>query len=109
MEVSLNPNDNNIFFEFNTYEEFTKERLKLNYEQTLKLWYSRPADLSNIDNQFIRRRTPRQQRAVLRKVKLFYFYSKLLKRTCIKKKLYSKGERLRTYVDKISKLDKIYL
>ncbi|CAM4926071.1 unnamed protein product [Rotaria socialis] len=75
MEVSLNPNDNNIFFEFNTYEEFTKERLKLNYEQTLKLWYSRPADLSNIDNQFIRRRTPRQQRAVLRKMKLFYFYS----------------------------------
>ena len=37
MEISLNVNDKDILFEFSTYEEFTKERLKLNHESTLKL------------------------------------------------------------------------
>ena len=32
--------DGNSLFDFDTYEEFRKERLKLNYENTLKLWYS---------------------------------------------------------------------
>ncbi|UJR12318.1 hypothetical protein I4U23_016495 [Adineta vaga] len=94
MEVPFNSTDNNIFFEFDTYEEFTKERVKLNYEHTLKLWYSRPTDLSNIDNRFIQQRTRQQQRATLRKIKVFYFCSKLFKRTCLKKKMYSKGTRL---------------
>jgi hypothetical protein len=100
MEISLNANDKDILFEFNTYEEFTKERLKLNHENTLKLWYSLPADLSNIDDGLIKRRTPRQQRAIFRKVKILYVYSKLLKRTCLKKKIYSKGEKLQVFLKK---------
>lgn len=94
MEIPLTDNDKHIFFEFNTYEEFTKERLKLNHENTLKLWYSLPTDLSNINDGLIKRRTPRQQRAMFRKLKVLYVYSKLLKRTCFKKKIYSRGEKL---------------
>jgi len=100
MEISLNANDKDILFEFNTYEEFTKERLKLNYENTLKLWYSLPADLSNIDDGLIQRRTPRQQRKIFRKVKVLYVYSKLLKRTSLKKKIYSRGENLQLFLKK---------
>jgi hypothetical protein len=100
MEVSLNANDKDILFEFNTYEEFTKERLKLSYENTLKLWYSLPAGLPNIDGGPAQRRTPRQQRKIFRKIKLFYFYSKLFKRSCLKKKMYSKGEKLQALLKK---------
>jgi hypothetical protein len=100
MEVPLNANDKDILFEFNTYEEFTKERLKLNYENTLKLWYSLPADLPNIDDGPVQRRTRRQQRAIFRKTKLLYIYSKLFKRTCLKKKIYSRGEKLQVLLKK---------
>ena len=100
MEISLNAHDKDILFEFNTYEEFTKERLKLNYENTLKLWYSLPTDLSNIDDRLIQRCTPRQQRKTFRKVKVLYLYSKLLKRTCFKKKIYSRGEKLQVFLKK---------
>jgi hypothetical protein len=93
MEFSLNANDKDILFEFDTYEEFTKERLKLNYENTLKLWYSLPAGLPNMDDGFVQRRTPRQQRKTFRKIKLLYLYSKFFKRTCLKKKIYSRGEK----------------
>ena len=99
MEIPLTDNDKHIFFEFSTYEEFTKERLKLNHDNTLKLWYSLPTDLSNIDDGLIQRRTPGKQRAIFRKLKVLYVYSKLLKRTCLKKKIYSKGEKLQ--IDKI--------
>jgi hypothetical protein len=46
--------DNDILFEFQTYEEFQKERLKLNNENTLKLWYSLPSNLTSIDNKLFR-------------------------------------------------------
>lgn len=92
MKLSLTEDDKHVFFEFSTYEEFTKERLKLNHENTLEHWYSLPTDLSNIDETFIQRHAPRQQRAIFRKLKVLYVYSKLLKRTCLKKKIYSKSE-----------------
>ena len=100
MEVSLNTNDKDSLFEFRTYEEFTKERLKLNYENTLKLWYSLPAGLPNVDDGLVQRRTPRQQRRIFRKLKLLYVYSKLCKRTCLKHKIYARGEKLHRLLKK---------
>lgn len=98
MEEVHKSDENNDFFEFSTYEEFTKERLKLNNERTLKLWYTLPSDLSNLGDRFLQRRTVRQQKAILRRVKLLYLYSKLFKRTCIKKRIYSKGEHFQIVV-----------
>lgn len=86
--------DGDILFDFNTYEEFKTERLKLNYESTLKLWYSLPSGLPSIDNQRVKGHTPRQQRVRMRKAKIFVVYYKLLKRTFLKKKIRSKGSRL---------------
>jgi hypothetical protein len=100
MEISLNDNDKDSLFEFQTYEEFTKERLKLNYENTLKLWYSLPAGLPNVDDGLVQRRTPRQQRKIFRKLKVLYVYSKLFKRTCLKNKIYAKGEKLQALLKK---------
>ena len=82
-----------ILFDFNTYAEFKNERLKLNYENTLKLWYSLPSVLPSIDNRFLRRHTSRQQRVQLRKMKLFAMYYILLKRTFLKKRIRSKGRK----------------
>jgi hypothetical protein len=83
--------DNDVLFEYKTYEEFRSARLKLNHENTLKLWYSLPADLKNIDNKLFRRHTHRQQRARVRKLKFFAFYSSILKNTFLKKQIRSKG------------------
>ena len=98
MEIPLSENDKNIIFEFNTYEEFTKERLKLNHDNTLKLWYALPTDLSNIDDVILQRRTPREQQKIFRKIKLLYVYSKLLKKTCFKKKIYARGEKFQLFL-----------
>ncbi|CAF3412441.1 unnamed protein product [Rotaria sp. Silwood1] len=49
--------DSDKYFEFKTYEEFRKERLKLNYDNTLKLWYSLPDTLPINDNNRVRRQT----------------------------------------------------
>ena len=106
MEVSANIEDKDILFEFKSYEEFTKERLKLNYENTLKLWYSLPAGLPNIDDGLVQRRTPRQQRKIFRKIKVLYLYSKLFKRTCLKKKIYSKGEKLEALLKRVIDIDR---
>ncbi|CAF2505309.1 unnamed protein product [Rotaria sp. Silwood2] len=86
--------DTDTYFEFKTYEEFRKERLKLNYDSTLKLWYSLPTGLPTTDNNLVRRQTPKQQRARLRKMKFFAFYCALLKKTFLKKKIHSKGFEL---------------
>jgi hypothetical protein len=80
------------YFEFKTYEEFRKERLKLNYDSTLKLWYSLPNGLPTIDNKLVRRQTPKQQRARVRNMKFFAFYYTLLKKTFLRKKIQSKGK-----------------
>ncbi|CAF3882463.1 unnamed protein product [Rotaria sp. Silwood1] len=82
--------DTDIYFEFKTYKEFRKERLKLNYDNTLKLWYALPNVLPTNDNNRVRRQTPKQQRARLRKMKFFAFYSIFLKKTFLKKKIHSK-------------------
>ncbi|CAF1478785.1 unnamed protein product [Rotaria sp. Silwood1] len=58
--------DTNTYFEFKTYEEFRKERLKLNYDNTLKLWYSLPDTLPISDNNRVRRQTRKEQRALFR-------------------------------------------
>ncbi|CAF1064917.1 unnamed protein product [Rotaria sordida] len=58
--------DTDKYFEFKTYEEFRKERLKLNYDNTLKLWYSLPDTLPLNDNNRVRRHTRKQQRALFR-------------------------------------------
>ncbi|CAF1463241.1 unnamed protein product [Didymodactylos carnosus] len=42
--------DDDVLFQYKTYEEFRTARLKLNYESSLKLWYSLPSDLASIDN-----------------------------------------------------------
>ncbi|CAF1636398.1 unnamed protein product, partial [Didymodactylos carnosus] len=89
-----NDNDNDILFEFQSYEEFRRERLKLNNESTLKLWYSLPSNLTNIDNKLFRRQALRQQRKRLRNFKFFAIYSSFLKKTFLKNKIRSKGFQL---------------
>ena len=103
MEISLNNDDKNALFEFQNYEEFTKERLKLNYENTLKLWYSLPASLPNDSDGLVPRRTRGQQRKIFRKVKLLYVYSRLLHRTCFKKRIYFRGKKLPSFLLKDSR------
>ena len=98
MEISLNNNDKNALFEFKNYEEFTKERLKLNYENTLKLWYSLPASLPNDNDGLVPRRTCRQQRKISRKMKLLNMYTRLLRRTCFKKRIYFRGKKLQAFL-----------
>ena len=89
--------DGNILFVFKTYEEFKKERLKLNYESTLKLWYSLPSGLPSIENQRVRGYTSRQQRVRMGKVSLFVVYCTLLKRTFLRKRICSKGRERRMF------------
>ncbi|CAF0943955.1 unnamed protein product [Adineta steineri] len=86
--------DGNILFDFSTYEEFRTERLKINYENTLKLWYSLPSGLPTVDNRRVRRYSHREQRARKKKVMRFCAYYVLLKRTPYKKKVYAKGSQL---------------
>ena len=84
--------DNDVLFEFPSYEEFRRERLKLNYENTLKLWYSLPSNLTDVDSKLFRRQTLRQQKRRLRKFKFFAIYSALLKKTFLKNKIRAKGK-----------------
>ena len=93
MEIPLGDADKTSFFEFPTYEEFSKERQKLNFEHTLKLWYSLPAGLPDAVEGYLYRYTPQQQRTAFRKIKIYYLYTKVFKRTCIRKKVYSKGKK----------------
>lgn len=86
-----NINDNDIFFDFPNYEEFRRERLKLNNENTLKLWHSLPTNLTNIDSKLFRHQTPRQQKKRIRNFKFFAMYSLFLKKTFFKNKIHSKG------------------
>ncbi|CAF4025210.1 unnamed protein product [Adineta steineri] len=87
--------DTDTYFEFKTYEEFRAARLKLNYDSTLKLWYSLPEGLpTSEDNQLVRRQTTRQQRARVTYMKFYAFYCTLLKKTFLRKKIQSKGFRL---------------
>ena len=90
MEVTVD--DKDTFFEYDTYEEFTAERLKLNYEHTLKIWYALPAGLPNLNDGPLQRRTRSEQRAIFRKVKVYYVYSKIFKHSCLRKKIYVRGE-----------------
>ena len=80
------------FFEFQSYEDFHRERLKLNHENTLKLWYSLPTNLTNIDNTLFRQQTRRQQRKRFRNFKFFAVCSMFFKRTFLKNKIRSKGK-----------------
>jgi len=83
------------YFEYQTYEEYRKERLQLNYDSTLKLWYSLPTGLPTVDNKLVRRQTIKQQRSRLRKLKFFAFYCALLKKTFLRKKIQAKGNQNR--------------
>ena len=86
------PDAAEAFFQYDTYEEFRRERLALNHASTLKLWYALPAGLPNTTNELVRRQTHKQQRARLRRMKFFAFYCSLLKKTFLKKKIHSKGK-----------------
>lgn len=90
----MDDNQTDSYFEYSTYEEFRQERLKLNHESTLKLWYSLPNGLPSLDNQLVRRQTSKQQRKRIRSMKFFAFYCTLLKKTFLRKKIQTKG----TYV-----------
>lgn len=79
------------YFEYSTYDEFRKERLLLNHDNTLKLWYSLPNGLPTSDANLVRRQTIKQQRARIRNMKFFAFYCTLLKRTFLRKKIQAKG------------------
>lgn len=79
-------------FEYATYEEFRQERLKINHESALHLWYSLPTTLPDRDNQLVRRQTSRQQRRRVRQMKFFAFYCTLFKKTFLKSKIHAKGE-----------------
>lgn len=85
-------NEQDIYFQYPTYEEFRTERLKLNYESTLKLWYSLPTDLSSLDHKLVQRHTIRQQRARILRMKFFAFYCSLFGKTRWKAKIHSKGQ-----------------
>jgi hypothetical protein len=87
--------DKDVLFEYTTYEEFRSSRLKLNHENTLKLWYSLSSNLSNIDNKLFRQQTLQQQRTRARNFKFFAFYSSILKKTCLKEKIRSKGKLIK--------------
>ena len=89
--------DGDILFDFDTYEEFKTERLKLNYENTLQLWYSLPSELRSIDNQRVRAYTSRQQRMQKGKAKLFVVYYVLFRQTFLKKRIHSKGRKTRMF------------
>ena len=91
-EIQIDVDHDDVLFEFPSYEDFRRERLKLNHESTLKLWYSLPANLTNIDNQLFRQQTLRQQKKRFRNFKLFAIYSMILKRTFLKNKVRSKGK-----------------
>lgn len=93
MAANNDNDDGNILFDFDTYEEFRKERLKLNYESTLKIWYSLPSGLPNIDNERVKGYTHRQQRVRMGKAKLFVVYYMLFKRTFLKNRIRSKGKK----------------
>ncbi|UJR17091.1 hypothetical protein I4U23_003988 [Adineta vaga] len=86
--------DGDTLFAFNTYEEFKNERVKINYENTLQLWYSLPSGLPKIDNQRIKEYSSRQQRMRMGKVSAFAVYCALFKRTPLRKRISSKGSRL---------------
>jgi hypothetical protein len=90
-------NDGDILFDFSTYEDFKNERLKINYESSLKVWYSLPSGLPSIDNQRVRGYTSRQQRLRMGKVSLFVVYCILFKRTFLRKRIYSKGRQTRFF------------
>ena len=84
--------DDDVLFVYNTYEEFQQEREKLNYENTLRIWYSLPSGLPNIDNERIKRYTSLQQRKRVGKVSAFAIYCILFKKTSLRKKISAKGK-----------------
>lgn len=84
--------DADVLFDFPSYEDFQRERLTLNHENTLKLWYSLPTNLTNINNQLFRQQTLQQQKKRFRNFKLFALYSMILKKTFLKNKVRSKGK-----------------
>ena len=90
----MSVNDGDALFDFNTYEEFQKERIEINYENTLKLWYSLPTELPSVDNQRVKEYSRQQQRIRMTKVKIFVCKYLLLKKTFFKQKIRSKGSRL---------------
>lgn len=92
MDIVLDENDKKTLFKYKTYDEFTAERLKLSHDHTLKLWYSLPDGLPDAKDEMMPKYTRREQRTALRKAKFLYLYSKVLKRTCLKKRVYEKGE-----------------
>lgn len=89
----MNKDDDESLFQFDTYEEFQRERLKLNHDNTLKLWSLLPSTLDGIDSQLCQRRTLQQQKKQYRSFKFFAFYSLILKKTFLKKKIRSRGTR----------------
>ena len=88
--------DGNTLFDFDTYEEFRNERLKLNYENTLKIWYSLPSGLPGTDNERVREHTTRQQRIRKGKAKLFVLYYILFNRTFLRNRVHAKGKKVKT-------------
>ena len=80
-----------LYFEYPTFEEFRTARLKLNHENTLKLWYSLPNDLSSLDVELVQRHTRKQQRTRMLRMKFFAFYCSLFGKTRWKAKIHSKG------------------
>ena len=92
-----NDSGNDVLFDYQSYEEFRRERVKLNHENTLKLWYSLPSNLTNIENKLFKPQTLRQQRKRSRKFQFFAIYSAILKKTCLKNRIRSKGEKIKDY------------
>jgi hypothetical protein len=87
----MDTTNTDTFFAYSTYEEFRRERLQLNHDSTLKLWYTLPTSLPRLDNKLVRRQTHKQQRIRVRKMKFFAFYCTLLNKTILAKKIHSKG------------------
>lgn len=92
IQISIDQNDDDALFEFQNYDDFRRERIKLNHDNTLKLWYSLPTNLTNIDNKLFRQQTLRQQRKRFRNFKFFAVCSMILKRTFLKNKIRSRGK-----------------
>ena len=81
------------YFQYPSYEEFRTARSKLNYESTLKLWYSLPTDLSGLDANVAQRHTSKEQRARMLRMKFFAFFCSLFGKTRWRAKIHAKGQR----------------
>lgn len=94
--------DDDALLVFDTYEEFTNERLKINYENTLKIWYSLPTVLPSDQDLRVKKHSSLQQRARIGKISLFGLYCTMFKRTSLRDNIRNKGMKNVLYKERMA-------